>query len=78
MIIEQATRQDAEEILQLQRIAYQSEAELNQEWNIPPLTESLEDTLAAFDRQLFLKAFIDKDSRRIVGSVRAHLQETPV
>jgi GNAT superfamily N-acetyltransferase len=75
MIIEQATRQDAEEILQLQRIAYQREAERHQEWNIPPLTESLEDTLAAFDRQLFLKAYIDKDSPRIVGSVRAHLQK---
>jgi ribosomal protein S18 acetylase RimI-like enzyme len=75
MIIEHATRQDAEEILQLQRIAYQSEAERHQEWNIPPLTESLEDTLAAFDRQLFLKTYIDKDSPRIVGSVRTHLQE---
>jgi ribosomal protein S18 acetylase RimI-like enzyme len=75
MIINQATRQDAEEILQLQRIAYQSEAERHQEWNIPPLTESLEDTLAAFDRQLFLKAFTDKDNPRIFGSVRAHLHE---
>jgi ribosomal protein S18 acetylase RimI-like enzyme len=75
MIIERATREDAEEILQLQRIAYQSEAERHQDWSIPPLTESLEDTLAAFDRQLFLKAFFDKDSPRIIGSVRAHLQD---
>jgi ribosomal protein S18 acetylase RimI-like enzyme len=75
MIIERTTRQDVEEILQLQRIAYQSEAELYQEWDIAPLTESLEDALAAFDRQLFLKAFIEQDSPRIIGSVRAHLQE---
>ena len=75
MVIEKATRQDAEEILKLQRIAYQSEAERHQDWSIPPLTESLEDTLAAFDRQLFLKAFFNHDSRQIVGSVRAHLHE---
>ena len=75
MIIEQAKREDAAEILQLQRIAYQSEAEIYQDWTIPPLTESLEDALAAFDREVFLKVFIDKDSRRIIGSVRAHLGE---
>jgi len=75
MIIEQATKQDAEEILGLQRIAYKSEAELYQTWDIPPLTETLEEIIDAFGRQIFLKAFISKDNRRIIGSVRAELKE---
>lgn len=69
-----ADRDDAAAILELQRLAYQSEAELYQDWNIPPLTESLQDLLFEFDRQIFLKA-IDGDSRRMVGSVRAGIQE---
>lgn len=32
-----AGRDDAAAILELQRLAYQSEAELYQDWNIPPL-----------------------------------------
>jgi ribosomal protein S18 acetylase RimI-like enzyme len=73
-IIEIAIPADAESILQLQRLAYQSEAELYQDWNIPPLTESLEELRAAFDRQVFLKA-LDAEQGRIVGSVRATLQD---
>jgi GNAT superfamily N-acetyltransferase len=73
-IIEIAKRDDAEAILQLQRLAYQSEAELYQDWDIPPLKESLEELLAEFDRQIFLKAFYD-DLPCIVGSVRARFQD---
>lgn len=74
MIIETARREDAEAILQIQRLAYQSEAVLYQDWNIPPLTESLEELLAEFDRQLFLKASCD-EPRQLVGSVRARFQD---
>ncbi len=71
ILIETAGRKDAEAILQLQRLAYQSEAELYQDWTIPPLTETLAELLAEFDRQLFLKAFWGQ-TLRLVGSVRAH------
>ena len=71
--IDIAGREDAEAILQLQRLAYQAEAELYQDWNIPPLKESLRELLAEFDRQVFLKAMCG-DSPRIVGSVRARMQ----
>jgi GNAT superfamily N-acetyltransferase len=74
MIIEAARREDAEAILQIQRLAYQSEAVLYQDWKIPPLTESLEELLAEFDRQLFLKASCDAP-RHLVGSVRARFQD---
>lgn len=74
MMIETAGREDAEVILQIQRLAYQSEAVLYQDWNIPPLTESLEELLAEFGRQLFLKASCG-EPRRLVGSVRARFQD---
>ena len=69
MIIEKAGVQDAEVILDIQKEAYQSEAELHNDFNIPPLTQTLEEIKEDFDKQLFLKAVIDGE---IVGSVRAY------
>lgn len=59
---------DAEEILALQRLAYQAEARLYNEWKIPPLTQSLDALKEEFADSIVLKALIDG---RIVGSVRA-------
>lgn len=72
--IEIASRNDAEAILELQQLAYRSEAELYEDWDMPALTESLQQLVAEFDRQVFLKA-IGGNSQRIVGSVRGALQE---
>lgn len=73
-IIKIATPVDSGAILQLQRLAYQGEAELYQAWSIPPLRGSLEELLGEFRRQVFLKAFYG-DGIGIVGSVRASLQD---
>jgi len=62
---------DAAEILALQKVAYQSEAELYDDWSIPPLTQSLSLIEAEFDVMVFLKA-VREDA--IVGSVRASLE----
>ena len=70
VVIEQAEREDAQEILRLQKIAYRSEDELYPDVTIPPMTQSLEDTLEEFRRQLVLKA-VEED--RIIGSVRAYV-----
>ena len=70
MIIEQATKEDAEEILALQKLAYLSEAEIYDDFSIPPLLQTLEETKAEFNTQVFLK-ILDKD--RIIGSIRACL-----
>ena len=43
MIIEQASAEDAAEILALQKLAYRSEAELYDDYTIPPLTQTLEE-----------------------------------
>jgi ribosomal protein S18 acetylase RimI-like enzyme len=72
MIIEEAGIQDAEIILDIQKTAYQSEAELHNDFNIPPLIQTLEEIKASFGKQLFLKAVMDEE---IVGSVRAYEEE---
>ena len=70
-IIELADEQDARAIFDLQRLAYQSEAAIYDDYTIAPLTQTLEETLADFDQQVVLKATMDG---RIVGSVRGRLQ----
>ncbi len=66
----QAEPGDAAEILALQKVAYQSEAKLNDDWSIPPLTQTLSEIEAEFKSKTFLKAM---DGNKIIGSVRAVL-----
>jgi GNAT superfamily N-acetyltransferase len=68
--IVQASIEDAGEILTLQKVAYQSEAKLNDDWTIPPLMQTLLEIEAEFENKIFLKAVHDS---RIIGSVRASL-----
>jgi ribosomal protein S18 acetylase RimI-like enzyme len=72
LILERAASDDAAEILALQKLAYQSEAAIYDDYTIPPLTQTLEEVLADLKRQTFLKATV---KGRIVGSVRAYIQE---
>ena len=66
--IVQANVTDAAEILALQKLAYQSEAILYDDWSIPPLKQTLSEIEEEFFHKTFLKAhgFV-----MIVGSVRA-------
>jgi phosphoribosylanthranilate isomerase len=70
--IETAHVLDAAEILALQKLAYQSEAELNGDFTISPLTQTLSQIQSEFERKLFLRA---KTEGRIIGSVRAELRD---
>lgn len=70
MIVLEAEPVDAEEILALQKAAYESEALLYEDRSLPPLTQTLQEMLADFERQLVLKAV---EGERIVGSVRASM-----
>lgn len=72
MEIERATVLDAEEILVLQKLAYRSEAEIYNDFNIPPLVQTLENIEKDFENQYFLKAVMDG---KIIGSVRAYTKE---
>lgn len=62
-----ATIDDALEILDLQKLAYQSEARIYNDWTIPPLRETADDIIAEFNTHIFLKAI---GEHLLVGSVR--------
>lgn len=65
-----AEREDASAILELQKLAYRSEAILNNDFSIPPLLQTIEELLLEFDHQSVLKA---EQGGRIVGSVRVRV-----
>jgi len=72
--IEEATAADAEEILALQKAAYESEGRRYEDFTIPPLIQTLDEIREDFSRQLFIKA-VEGDTGEIVGSVRAYIKE---
>ena len=55
MQVEKANTNDAEAILALQKLAYLSEAELHDDFEIPPLTQTLVQLIAEFDVKRVLK-----------------------
>ena len=70
VVIRVASPADAEAILALQKLAYQSEAKLYSDWTLAPLTQSIDSLLRDFTDSVVLKA---NSGDRIVGSVRARL-----
>ena len=71
-LISIATPDDAEAIHLLQRLAYQQEARLYNDFTIAPLRETLQELRVNFARMTFLKAICDN---KIVGSVRAEQRD---
>lgn len=67
-----ATPCDADEILALQKQAYYSEAVLNNDFSIPPLTQTLEQLRAEFAHKCILKVVVDD---QIVGSGQVKLDK---
>ncbi|RBM23956.1 GNAT family N-acetyltransferase [Streptomyces sp. PT12] len=68
--IDKATGQDAEYILKLQYLCYQSEAELYGDYSIDPLTETLAELRAEVADTCVLVARL---GREVVGSVRGRV-----
>lgn len=66
--IDLASTDDANEILALQQLAYQAEANVYQDWTLPPLTQTLDALITEMDKSVTLKAVINK---QLIGSVRA-------
>jgi ribosomal protein S18 acetylase RimI-like enzyme len=64
-----ALPEDAAAILELQKFAYQSEARIYNDFNIPPLTQTLEEMKSDFAHAVFLKA---ETEGTIIGSVKGH------
>lgn len=69
-MIKKAQKEDLEEILKLQYLAYQSEAKLFGNMDIPPLKQTIEEVYDEFQKGTILKA-VD-DGGVIIGSVRAY------
>lgn len=67
-IVQRAMVEDADEILALQKLAYQSEAAIWNDYSIPPLRQSLEELCEEFKDHVILKLCEDG---MIMGSVRA-------
>jgi len=64
-----AVKGDFEEILNLQKVAYQSEAAIYNDYGIPPLVQTMAELQGETKRSIMLKVIED---RKIVGSVRAY------
>ena len=75
-MIGQAEYDDLNEILQLQYLAYQSDAALFGSKDIPPLKQTLEEVQAEFRSGVILK--MTAADGRIIGSVRAREQDGTV
>jgi len=71
MEIFHATIEDAECLLELQPVAYQSEAELHNDFNIPPLTQTLDELKADFEKKIILKVV---DNGKLLASGQARLE----
>ncbi len=76
LVIKKAQKNDLRTILELQYLAYQSEARLFNDSNIPPLQQTLEDVEKEFEKGIILKAIDEKNV--IAGSVRAHSEKGTV
>ncbi|GAA4927217.1 GNAT family N-acetyltransferase [Streptomyces coeruleoprunus] len=71
--ISAASAQDAEQILKLQYLCYQSEAELYGDYSIEPLTQTLDDLRAELDRG---HALVARLGGEVVASVRGEVDAT--
>ena len=77
MRIQRATVDDASEILALQKLAYQSEAEISGTYDIPPLTQTLREMEDDLERQVVLKIVhaTGPAGPAIIGSARAYEEQ---
>jgi GNAT superfamily N-acetyltransferase len=69
ILIREAGQPDLAEVLALQKVCYYQEAELNHDFMLPPLLQTIEEIAEDFDSQKILKAVLGS---RIIGSVRAY------
>jgi ribosomal protein S18 acetylase RimI-like enzyme len=67
-----AIYKDLPEILNLQKLAYLSEAKLLDDYSIQPLKQTLDELNNEFEKNIILK-LIDKDNNnKIIGSIRSY------
>ncbi|WP_265443098.1 GNAT family N-acetyltransferase [Acetivibrio straminisolvens] len=74
-IIKKATKEDLPDILNLQKKAFERVAMEVNNFNISPMTQTLESITEEYEKRQFLKYILEG---KIVGSVRAHLDDENV
>ncbi|NJK98984.1 MAG: GNAT family N-acetyltransferase [Bacteroidales bacterium] len=70
MKIDKAELTDLKDILDLQKLAYRQEAEIYNDFNIPPMTQNIDSLKTEWQNGIVIKAEING---QIIGSVRAEL-----
>jgi ech hydrogenase subunit C len=70
-VIIQSNIKEAPEVLALQKLSYQSESEIYNDYSLAPLTQTLDELKDDFGKKVFLKAVMNK---QIIGSVRGYLE----
>ena len=70
--IEKAEVADAAEILELQKLAFKSEAEFYNDFTLPPLVQTLEGMRKDFTLQIVIKAVLEG---KIIGSARGYVED---
>ena len=68
--IQRAEKKDAPELLALQKVAFQSEAEIYGDESLPALQQSLVSIEEEFEKSIFMKAVVNG---KIIGSIRGQL-----
>ena len=76
VFIDKAQACDLKAILELQYLAYQSEAKLFNSSDIPPLKQTIEEVYEEFKKGIILKA--TDETEKIIGSVRAYKENETV
>lgn len=71
-MIRRAELKDLEDILELQYLAYQSEAEILNDYSIPPLKQTLDEVKMEFMNGVIL---VETKDETIIGSVRGYVKE---
>ncbi|MBY8982522.1 MAG: GNAT family N-acetyltransferase [Candidatus Lokiarchaeota archaeon] len=69
MEIKKADINNAEEILELQKLSYLSEAEIYNDYLIPPLHQTIEEIKKEFQYKTFIKVI---SNGKIIGSIRGY------
>jgi ribosomal protein S18 acetylase RimI-like enzyme len=64
-----AIYEDLPEILNLQKLAYLSEAKLLNDYSIQPLKQTLDELNSEFEKNIILKLI---DNNKIIGSIRSY------
>jgi len=65
--ITRASRNDLKFILSLQKLAYKKEAERYNDYQIPPMTQTIEEIESEYDSTVFLKL---TENNEIIGSIK--------